>query len=50
MAELTTNPMTKIIGKPGKGDISILVVELTDWAAKMKTAEDIIKKEEYMDS
>ena len=44
LAELVAEPITKIIGEPGQGDINILEVELAEWVAKIKTTEDLIKK------
>ena len=50
LEELTAEPITKIIGEPGKGDINILEAELAERAAKMKTIEDLIEKLENVDS
>ena len=44
LAELTAEPITKVIWELGQGDIKILEEELTEWAAKIKTTEDLIKK------
>ena len=43
LAELTAEPIIKIIGKPGQGDINILEAELAEQAAKIKTTEDLIE-------
>ena len=44
LAELTAEPITKIIGEPGQGDINILEAKLTEQVAKIKTMEDLVKK------
>ena len=44
LAELTAEPITKIVGEPGQGDINKLESELAKQAAKIKTAKDIIEK------
>ena len=48
LAELTADPIKKITVEPGKGDINILEAELAEQVAKLKTTEDIVKKDENM--
>ena len=50
LAELTVEPITKIIGVPGQGNINILEAELAEWVAKIKTIEDLIKNGRKLDS
>ena len=44
LADLTTEPVTKIMGKPGQGDINLLEQELAEEAAEMKTTVDVVEK------
>ena len=44
LAELKAEPITKIIEELGQKDINILEAKLTEWVAKIKTTEDLIKK------
>ena len=44
LAELTVDPITKIIGEAGQGDLNILEAELTEQAAKIKTTEDMTEQ------
>ena len=44
LAELTTDPFTKIIGEPGQGDLNVLKAELSEWVAKIKTTEGMIEQ------
>ena len=44
LAELTTDPITKIIGELGHGNRIILKAEPTEWVAKIKTTEDMNEK------
>ena len=44
LAELTADPITKIIGKPGQGGLNLLDAVLTEQAAKIKTTEDVIEQ------
>ena len=44
LVELTAEPITKIIGELGQGDINILEAELPEQVAKIKTTEDSVKK------
>ena len=44
LAKLMVEPITKIIGKPGQGHITILESELAAKAAKIKTTDDMMEK------
>ena len=44
LAELTAESSTKIIGETGQGDLNILEAEITEWAAKIKTTEDMVEQ------
>ena len=44
LAELTSEPIAKIIGEVEHRDINILEAELTEWAAKIKTTEDMVNE------
>ena len=44
LTELTAEPITKIIGEPGQGDIHILKAELAEQVTKIKTIEDMADK------
>ena len=44
MVELTMDPSTKINWESVQGDLNVLEAELTEWAAKIKTTEDIIEQ------
>ena len=44
LAELTARPIIKINGELGQQDINILEAELAEWAAKIKTTEDLLDK------
>ena len=44
LADLTTEPVTKIMGKPGQGDINLLEQELAEEAAEIKTTVDVVEK------
>ena len=49
LAELMAEPIKKIIGEPGQGDINKLESELAKQVAKIKTTEDMLKKDANMD-
>ena len=44
LVELTMDPITKIIGELGQGDLNILEVELSEQATKIKTTEDVVEQ------
>ena len=44
LVELTRDPITKIIGQPGQGDLNVLETELAERAAKIKTTEDMAEQ------
>ena len=44
LVELTIEPMTKIIGEPGQGDLNILEEEITEWVTTIKTKEDMVEQ------
>ena len=44
LAKLMVDPITKIIGEPGQGDINTLESKLVAKAAKIKTTDDLVKK------
>ena len=44
LTKLTTEPVTKINGEPGQGDIKLLEQEMAEKAAKIEATEDVIQK------
>ena len=44
LVELTMDPITKIIGEAGQGGLNVLDAELKEWAAKIKTTQDMIEQ------
>ena len=44
LAKLKANPVSKIIGEPGQGDIHTLEQEPAEKIAKIKTTEEVVEK------